>query len=597
MADGFTMSDVPPRTNSAGKSGRTRGGKVLAKEIERLTTLDRASYATERRAVAKKHQVPVAELDALRAESLRRRRGGASAPAETNDGSPIDPRGRSDLYIDTADLPDTARDLAGKLAGIPVLFERGAPARLAYDAQRGGLVAEVLTVNGVVNQAHTVCRPWLFRRTREGEMERHEVTLPERVAKLYLDMRGEWGLRPLDGIASAPLLHADGGIRVAEGYDTETRLWCERVPEIDVPATPTKDEAAIALTAIRHHFRTFAFADAIRVLEDGQPGPVVDLRMSAQADESTFLAALMTAVCRPSLWLAPGMLVRAPQFSGAGTGKGLLVRAVCAVAFGTRPSAMTGGGTPEELDKRITAALMEAGSVVFLDNMNATALKSDVLASAITERPAYVRPLGSSKTVPLNPSAFVAVTGNGLTLSEDMARRFLTIELDAGVEDPEARSFQGDFLAETLNSRGEILRHILTIWRWGRQQGATLKQGRAMGSFADWGTWCRDPLLSLGCKDPALRVDDAKEKDPRRQYIAEVFQAWWEAHDAMPVAVAGLRDSVRAVADPEGRGRQYLAARIRALEGTRAAGFVLVRSPSVGKWNPDLYALKKTETA
>src|SRR3712207_7867006 len=52
-----------------------------------------------------------------------------------------------------------------------------------------------------------------------------------------------------------------------------------------------------------------------------------------------------------------------------------------------------------------------------------TLFRSDVLASAITERPAAVRPLGRSATVPLNPSAFVAVTGNGVLLSEDMARR------------------------------------------------------------------------------------------------------------------------------------------------------------------------------
>ena len=50
-------------------------------------------------------------------------------------------------------------------------------------------------------------------------------------------------------------------------------------------------------------------------------------------------------------------------------------------------------------------------------------------------------------------------------------------------------------------------------------------------------------------------------------------------------------------ADPMGRGRQYLAARIRALDGTRAAGFVLSRSPSAGKWEPDKYRLAETTTA
>lgn len=53
-----------------------------------------------------------------------------------------------------------------------------------------------------------------------------------------------------------------------------------------------------------------------------------------------------------------------------------------------------------------------------------------------------------------------------------------------------------------------------------------------------------------------------------------------------------LAEPVRAAADPAGRGRQYLAAKVRALDGTRAASFVLTRSPSGGRWGPDRYALR-----
>jgi predicted alpha/beta hydrolase len=168
---------------------------------------------------------------------------------------------------------------------------------------------------------------------------------------------------------------------------------------------------------------------------------------------------------------------------------------------------------------------MEAGPTLFLDNVNSIALKSDVLASAITERPAAVRPLGRSATVQLNPTAFVAVTGNGLLLSEDMARRSVTVELDAGIEDPETRDFRGNFLSETLAAREALLADALTIWRWGRQMGDALPAGRSLGSFNDWARWCRDPLVALGCHDPALRVADAKAKDPRRQRVAELFTA------------------------------------------------------------------------
>jgi len=344
---------------------------------------------------------------------------------------------------------------------------------------------------------------------------------------------------------------------------------------------------------LRCWFRSFAFAGAERVQEPGAPVPVVDVSKPPGADESAFLVALLTAICRPCLWLAPALLIRAPEYSGAGTGKGLLVRCICAIAFGQRPVAMTAGATSEELEKRLAAALMEARQILFLDNVNGAALRSDLLASAITERPAAIRLLGQSKTMPLNPTAFVAVTGNGVSVSEDLARRFVAVELDAGIEDPETRDFRGDLLNETMAARAELLAAALTIWRWGRMCGDDLPKGRSLGSFDLWGRWCRDPLLALGCRDPAARVADAKAADPRRQKVAEIFAAWSQAHGDKPMAVADLAEPVKVAADPAGRGRQYLASVIRALDGTRAAGFVLARSASVGIWGPDRYALRK----
>ena len=88
--------------------------------------------------------------------------------------------------------------------------------------------------------------------------------------------------------------------------------------------------------------------------------------------------------------------------SGAGAGKGLLARCICIIAFGREPHAVTAGATAEELEKRIAAELIEGSPALFLDNLNNTAFKSNLLASAITERPARVRLLGRSQMVPLN---------------------------------------------------------------------------------------------------------------------------------------------------------------------------------------------------
>ena len=151
----------------------------------------------------------------------------------------------------------------------------------------------------------------------------------------------------------------------------------------------------------------------------------------------------MTGVCRPSLDFAPAILFRAAPISGAGTGKGLLARCLSIVSFGQEPHAVTAGANIEELEKRIGAELMEGAPVLYLDNLNDTSMKSDLLASAITERPSRARVLGKSQMVLLNSSALIILTGNGLTVSEDLARRFLPIELDARTEIPRHASSRG----------------------------------------------------------------------------------------------------------------------------------------------------------
>ena len=91
---------------------------------------------------------------------------------------------------------------------------------------------------------------------------------------------------------------------------------------------------------------------------------MIDLSKPAELDESTFIAAMLTGVCRQSLELAPGFLCDAPSISGAGTGKGQLVKAICVIASGVRPAAFTSGHDAGEFDKRLTAALIEAHPAV-----------------------------------------------------------------------------------------------------------------------------------------------------------------------------------------------------------------------------------------
>lgn len=500
------------------------------------------------------------------------------------------------LQVIGSDYPATARALRTLLASGSSLYSRGGVlVKLAHPADGDLPVAFELTPNGVVFEAHHLCQPVQWN----GDQLK-PITLPERVAKMYLEaLRGDWCLPALDGLTTAPVLAPDGAILDRDGYDPGTRLWCARVPALDLPDRPTRKQAEAALLTLRQALRTFPFADApkVQATVDGAKLDVVDTSKPAMLDETAALAGLLTAVCRPSLHLAPGFLVTAANLSGAGAGKGLLVRAIVAIAFGIRPSAFTPGREKDELDKRLVSELIGAAPVLFLDNVNGASLKSDTLASVLTERPARVRVLGKSQMVPVNSAAFIALTGNGLTVSEDLARRFLSCVLDAGMEDPEARPFAPGYLDRIMGRRPELLAAALTVWRWGRQNPDSLTRGLRLGSFETWAEWVRDPLLTLGCADPVQRSRDAKAADPRRRQVVDLYDAWNAKYGALPMASKALDDDVRAIIDPAGRGRQFVASALDKLAGTRSGGFVLERHKGDSKWGTTRYVLMVADQA
>ena len=473
------------------------------------------------------------------------------------------------LEIIEANLPASAYALRHELANSALVFDRGRLlVRLATDAH-GLLYAQPLTPHLVAVLAHEVCQPFKYK-----EKKRVMTTLPDRVARMYLDL-GEWQARPLAGITAAPIMREDGTLMGAAGYDAASEIYSSCAIKVPVPEKPTRQEALEALQVLRRAFRTFPFADAELVPDDKLGVDVVDLEQSPGLYESSFLAALLTTVARPALWTAPGVMIVAPQLSGAGAGKGLLVRAMTTIAYGYAPEAQTFGHDKNEFDKRLVGSLIAGAAVIFIDNINDTLLRSDSLASALTERPAQVRVLGGSKMVPLNCAAMVMLTGNGLSVTEDLARRFLWIIIDPRMEDPENRPFKRGFLGNIKRRRQVLLTAALTILRYGRVNKGKLTRGLAMGSFEQWSEWVRDPLVDLGCKDPVEASRQAKAADPKRRETAELFAEWHKVHRGRAVAVKDLDDEVLALLNPDGQPRQWVTRKLQRMLGVRYAGYIL----------------------
>jgi putative DNA primase/helicase len=211
-------------------------------------------------------------------------------------------RAKPELIVHRGSLPDTAETVRDLLSASGRLFDRGLPIRVVRPADGGPPSAIPLTRHNVVMETHRLCQP--MQKDSRGNLI--PVTLPDRVAQMYLDMVGDWRLSPLAGISTAPLLSADGSVRTADGYDPDTGLWCRSVPTLSLPPAPSRTDAEEALRRLRQSFRTFPFADASRRWDFSLGVEVVDLSLPPGRDESAFLVDLQTAVCRSSLPLAPG---------------------------------------------------------------------------------------------------------------------------------------------------------------------------------------------------------------------------------------------------------------------------------------------------
>src|SRR5262249_4461960 len=198
----------------------------------------------------------------------------------------------------------------------------------------------------------------------KGKRGRYRIRPPRDFVTDYLtQMRGRYGARPLRGIVRVPRIDDSGKIHFNSGYDAQTGLFHDKSPTFDVPPDPSVDDARSAAEVLLYPFSMYQFADPA-------------------AGRALLLAANFTAIERPNLAVAPMFVVRSPM---AGTGKGLIVRALVRLAFDTAPVFITWGGSGEEFEKRLGALLLQTPGVISIDNANGIQIKGDLLESIITE--------------------------------------------------------------------------------------------------------------------------------------------------------------------------------------------------------------------
>jgi len=354
-----------------------------------------------------------------------------------------------------------------------------------------------------------------------------EVDPPVGLVRQVAAVVGEVGFRELRGVVDVPVVRRDGVLLSEDGWDKESMLLVQTggrfAGRFDDGVVVSRDEAVSAVDVLMKPFRAFPF--------DG-PG-----------SRGAFLAALLTAVVRPSLATAPAFALDAPA---AGSGKTLLGQCLMALAGGGKLYAPLPAKQEEEVAKVLLAVLREKPRAALFDNQVGL-LDSAALAAVLTSPLYSGRVLGESRQVEIDTGLLMLFSGNNMAIVGDMTRRVLVVRIDPDCEVPAMRSFDFDPLREVVEQRDEMVVAALTVVTWALGRGGVGGRIRGrVGSFEAWDEIVGQSVAALGLDeyaDPVTTLMAVREADPRLEATTVLMHAlrdvfgscWFKAADVMDV--------------------------------------------------------------
>lgn len=309
-------------------------------------------------------------------------------------------------------------------------------------------------------------------------------------------------LRPLRGIAYAPIMRRNGTLVRDPGYDPATQLWLvDTIPPFAVPDSPTKPDAQAAY--------------------DGLCRLLTEHPFETEADRVGAVAHLMAAALRPSAERMPLLVADAPY---GRTGKDFLLATAALVGSGFPPIIVALSDSREEQAKRIGHALLLGGPFVNLSNLNGT-LRADEISPWLTEGGVVTRAYGTVGGPKFAPNGgMLATSGNNIIVGGELPERSCWVRQNARMDNPGERTFKQNPHQMVRNDRGAWLAYVFTIARWavcGADYQAPGVGG--FGGFDDFNRLIRAPLMALTGHDPGWRLpgelEAARQNEPARPLI------------------------------------------------------------------------------
>lgn len=339
---------------------------------------------------------------------------------------------------------------------------------------------------------------------------------PERHMSILYDAKEFRHLLPLAGVARQPYFReSDGELVTAAGYDKASqRFGVFDSRQFAIPE-PTLDAARTALALLEELLKEFHFV--------------------AANDKAAALAAIFTAVVRPTLAHAPAFHVKAPVF---GSGKSYLCEVIGAFAGPAGNAKVSYPTTSEEATKVMLSLLLTSPAVIDFDDLASDWLPHGTIMRMLTADRITDRILGVSKTATVSTRTLFLGSGNNVGPVRDLLRRVLTIHLDPRCATPATMSYSGTPVEHVRKNRGVYVAAVLTIiLAWRKAGSPRTKVENVVTYGGSWSDYCRHPLMWLGNADPATALLDQIKHDPDGDALAGLMTAWWAKFGSTPTTV------------------------------------------------------------
>lgn len=270
------------------------------------------------------------------------------------------------------------------------------------------------------------------------------------------------------------------------------------------------------------------FLDAFKEFPFGKPDNEPEQPLEKNRSFAVQVAAMLGVYCRPLLTgtLRPAIAVQANQPS---SGKTLLVRAALAPVYG----AVTVQSAPRdetELGKVLTATAAEGYDYLVMDNLHGYFASAE-LEAFLTSPRRRGRILGVSQMVDAENVLSLFITGNTMTISPDLARRCLLIDLWFAGEVKErriARPMEDEQLS-SQQSRASFLAALWSLVSHWSFNNCVRSPGARLASFETFSA------IIGGIVTAAMFVDPIAQPEVR---LDEKQMAWQALFKALASEVA-----------------------------------------------------------